>query len=188
MRRAASQAGWLLLAMALYLGAVTISAWPALQEWRRTHLTRVVPATGPMAELDGTQIRVAAATALILPDRPDRALIHLRLALTGDPARRAAWLGCDLALADGSGRRWLPLANALGAEVVRVMAGSEGAGLVATRSCAQSLRAEDREAISDQAFLVPVGVVDALRVEFSGLTLRPAGVSIPMTVARRATP
>lgn len=187
MTRAARHFAWALAALALTGAAAAISGWPALRAWQQAHLTQITRAAPDAATLDGITVRAVFARALILPERPDRALIHLRLSLTGDPARRAGWLGCDLALTDRAGRRWLPLTNALGAEFLRLTATGDGP-FGSTRSCFQSLRGEGREVIADDAFLVPSSVIEGLSVALSSPSLAPAGVSFPVAVTPRQLP
>lgn len=187
MRAAGRQAAWALTALVLTAGAVAISGWPGLRTWQQAHLTQMTRAAPDAATLDGIAVRAVSASALILPERPDRALIHLRLSLTGDPARRAGWLGCDLALTDSAGRRWLPLTNTLGTEFLRLTATGDGP-FGSTRSCSQSLRGDGETVIADDAFLVPSDVIEGLSVALSSSSLAPVGVSFPVKISPRPLP
>lgn len=171
--------GWIALSLLLAGGAVLTVAWPALTELWRVRTFEVVRVDTPVGTLDGVQIRVDASRALSFSERPDRAIIWLRLGISGDAKQLESWLGCDLALIDDSGNRWLPLGNETGVQIVRVLSESTDR----KNSCGQAAYGAAQsgaEELSDQAFLVPKEVVDRLRLHISGLQVRTRALSLPL--------
>ena len=192
-RRARANLGWIAAAALSFAGAAALAGWPAWTEWRHGSVRALTQATGHTAMLAGVPVQADGARAMVLAERPDRALVHLRLTLGGDPALRADWIACDLALKDAAGRRWLPLTGQLGDEIIRLLALDGGVG----RSCSQSLRppvtlagetAAPGPGLSDQAFLVPAAALDDLRLVLSAPPLWPDGVSLPLRIDRRPSP
>ena len=161
---------WILAALAMTVAACGIAGWPDWQDWRRTQVLNESRPESDMAVLSGTEIRIRRQAVLTLPDLPDRAVIWLQLAVSPTPAAAASLGGCNPVLRDGQGRRFLPLSDELGLKLLKIL------GRDWAISCAQSLRAADGAgAVSDQVYLVPVDVVDALELEVSGPETRPDG-------------
>lgn len=170
----------LVIATLLFLGlSVLIVAWPDLKELRRGRNWNVTQLDQPEGELHGVRVFVDQARAMILPATPDRALIYLRLGLEGERDRMQGWLSCDIGLTDDSGRKWLPLANAAGAQITGFLGDDPY-----EQSCNQSLSLAPEDgspSFSAQPFLVPADVVDGLRLEISGLYTRPDALSLPVS-------
>lgn len=133
--------------------------------------------TSREGELAGVQVAVQDARAMTFPERPDRAIVYLRLQLQGSPDQLRGWSTCEPRLWDGQGRHWLPLYNQLGIEVVSMLGRNKT--LTGSRSCSQSL-AGDPPAVSEQAYLVPVEALEDLQLEISGLHTLPKALDMPL--------
>ena len=165
-------------ALVLFVLTVALTGWADWQELRRGKNWNVTHSQQPEGELAGFRIFVDQGRAMILPAAPERAIVYLRLGAQGDPQLMREWLGCDLGLTDGQGRKWLPLSNLAGIEIVRLL----GDGSGTEPGCPQSLNLPPEDgspSFSGQAFLVPAGVLDDLRVELSGMATRPDAISLP---------
>ncbi|AGT09159.1 hypothetical protein [Paracoccus aminophilus] len=171
--------GWLVVALICAALTVVVIAWPALTELRQSKNWQITRVEGDSGTLGGVTVRVEAARGMIMPARPDRALLFLRLSLQGNPDELASWLGCDLALSDPKGRSWFPVSGALADQILDRLS---DVGTSAPR-CSQSLfRAPKGGAtLSEQVFVVPVDTLTTLRVELSSTTTRPKALSLPFT-------
>ena len=119
---------------------------------------------------------------MILPSLPDRALVYLRLEVQGDEDRLRGWLMCDLGLTDAQGRKWLPLTGEIAVQIGKLL-GDPGDP---HRGCSQTL--SGGEALSVQAFMLPVDALNDLRVEISGASTRPDALSLPFRPVLRPPP
>lgn len=174
---------WITVALICTGAAVLIDAWPDLHALRMGRISQVTLAETE-ADLQGIRVTIADQVAAILPDRPDRAVIYLRLALQGDPQVMRDWRACDVSLRGDDGRRWLPLGEPSSGDVVTLLA----AGAEAGQTCGQSLIfAEDAQSpsLSDMVFLVPSDRLDGLRLLVTGIALRPEAVSLSLRPALR---
>lgn len=178
---------WITLAL-LFTGlSVLLVAWPDLKELRRGGNWNVTASEGDRGELDGVTVSIDQARAMIFPAMPDRAVLYLRLGLQGDPDRMRAWLMCDLALTDSAGRAWRPFSNAVGMQIIDLL-GDQADDYT---SCSQSLAmgpAGGGPSMSVQAFLVPISVLNDLRLRISGMTTRPYALSLPLRPVLRPPP
>lgn len=183
MLRRTSLIGFILIMIA---ATSTIVGWSDLVDLRHSKVwTRNVVST-QKAELTGVGIEIQDALSMTFPERPDRAVIYLRLALEGDADRLRGWMTCDPRLIDGQGRTWLPLNNALGTEIVSLL-GPEQKTLAGRRNCSQSLVSE-RPAISEQAYLVPTDALSGLQLEVSGLRTLPHAAVMPLQLRTKLIP
>ncbi len=166
----------LLVLLTLILTAATclVVAWDDLVDLRKSKVWR--HRSGDT--LAGATVFVEASQIMTFPERPDRALVYLRLRLEGQPEALQAWLTCNPVLIDAEGRRWSALYNQLGIEAVSAMGKDEP--LSTSRSCSQSLMSDP--AISEQAYLVPRASVEALSLEISGLRTYPDALLIPLSL------
>ncbi len=166
---------------------VLISAWPELQDLRRAKSWNVIRTEKLEGDLAGVRVNIDAGRAMIFPADPSRAVLYLRLGLQGDRDTLNRWLMCDIGLTDSQGRKWLPLTNTLGLEIVTLLGDVNGSD----PSCGQSLvRAPEdgSPSFSVQAFLVPVAVLGDLRVEISSIATRPDALSLPFRPVLRLPP
>ena len=179
--------GWIALTLVfLVLGSLLV-AWPDLRELRHGTNWNVTRVEGASGELAGVVVSVDQARVLVLPELPDRAALYLRMSLQGDGQKMRDWLACDLGLTDDQGRVWRPLSNIVGLQIIDAL-GDEGD---TDNSCDQSriLAPEDGSpSMSVQAFLVPVDVLDNLRLRISGMTTRPDALSLPIRPVLRPPP
>ncbi|RJE82490.1 hypothetical protein [Paracoccus onubensis] len=177
----------LVIATLFFFGlSVLIVAWPDLKELRRGRNWDVAQSDQSEGELHGVRVFVDQTRAMILPAAPDRALIYLRLGLQGEPDQMRDWLSCDIGLTDDSGRKWLPLANAAGAQITGFLGDDPY-----EQSCNQSLSMPPEDgspSFSGQPFLVPADVVGGLRLEISGLNTRPDALSLPLNPVMQLPP
>ena len=176
-----------LLTLLLFAASVLLVAWPDFRELRRGHIWNVAKSEAAEADLHGVRVFIDEARAMILPVMDDRALIYLRLGLQGNPEVLKGWMMCDLGLTDSRGRKWLPLLNLAGVEIVNML----GEDSPVDDSCNQSLIfavSEEEPALSVQAFLVPIDVLNELRLEFAAMTTRPDAVSLPFRPVLRPPP
>lgn len=177
----------LVMATLLLFGlSVLLVAWPDLKELRRGRNWDAAQLDRPEGELHGVRVFVDQTKAMVLPAAPDRALIYLRVGLQGKPDQMRGWLSCDIGLTDNSGRKWRPLANAAGAEIIRFLGDDPY-----EQSCNQSLSMAPEDgspSFSAQPFLVPADVVDGLRLEISGLNTRPDALSLPLNPVMQLPP
>ncbi len=179
--------GLIVLAGVILALTVLITAWPALQELRRAKNWNVIRTKNQEGDLAGVRVSLDAGQAMIFPADPSRAILYLRLGLQGDRDTLNQWLICDIGLTDSQGRKWLPLTNTLGLEVIKLLGDADGSG----QSCGQSLvkvPEDGSPSYSVQAFLVPVEVLDDLRVEISSITTRPNALSLPFRPELRPPP
>lgn len=179
--------GWLALALIFAATSVLLVAWPDLEQLRRSRIWAAPQTDGTEAELHGVRVFIDEARAAILPEMEDRALIYLRLGLQGDPDTLKGWQRCDIGLTDAQGRVWRPLLNQAGLAIIDML----GADRETDYRCDQSLfmaDTADSPSFSVQAFLVPVTLLNDLRLEFSGTTIRPDAVSLPFRPVLRPTP
>lgn len=176
------QVGLLALTLICAALAVLVTAWPDIREWRGAGNWRVARVEADRGTLDGVSVRVDAARAVILPSLPDRALVYLRLEVQGDEDRLRGWLMCDLGLTDAQGRKWLPLTGEIAAQIGKLL-GDPGDP---HRGCSQTL--SGGEALSVQAFMLPVEALNDLRAEISGASTRPDALSLPFRPVLRPPP
>lgn len=173
------QLGWALLAVICTALACLLVAWPdliALRHGKNWTVTRLDAESG---ELAGVTVLVDQVRVMVLPDRPDRAVLYLRLGLRGDPQAMQGWVACDLGLGDDQGRIWRPLANIAGLQIIDLL-GDPGD---TDNNCDQArimAPADGSASMSVQAFLVPVDVLDQLRLRISGMGTRPEALSLPL--------
>lgn len=182
------QAGWVIVALLLSLAGALVTAVPDLRELRVARIWRLVQTDAAAATLDNVEIRVDAAQAAVLEGMPDRTVVYLRLQLDGTPEDLHRWMACDLALVDGQGRRWLPLDTEAGWEIVELFAGEDAALFGYSCSLSLIMAESGQPALSHQAFLVPTGQLNALRIELAGMKTRPDGVSLPLNPVLRPLP
>lgn len=164
---------------------VLLVGWSDIQELRRAKNWQVTAAPDPKGELVGVTVSVDQARAMIVPGKTDRAVVYLRLGLGGKAIADLGW--CNVSLTDPKGREWLPLFNEVGNTAIERLGDSGNSG----QSCDSSLRSPPEDggpSFSDQAFLVPVDVLDKLRVELSGVNTRPKAVSLPFKPVLRPPP
>lgn len=174
---------WIAAALVMATGSAVISGWPALQELRRSKTWETDRVETSLATLGDVQIRIDKARTLSFKSRPDRTVIWLRLGVQGDGETLQSWLGCNLALVDTAGRRWLPLASTTGSQIIDLLAGEKVRGSNCGQAAYQASQS-GTEAISDEAFLVPSDVAAELRVEMSGFHVRTRVVSMPLNAER----
>lgn len=167
---------WAFSAVLLFALTCLLVAWPSLQDLYRDRALRPVAAEGNAGIVSGVTIRVSTATAMILPQQPDRALIYLRLDLSGDPAAMSEWLSCNVSLRDSQGRRWRALYSPLGLKIIDLLGGQKAAG----KSCQQALFAGEDNALADEAFLLPVDIMGDLRLDIHGEGTLPYTLSLPI--------
>ncbi|MFH5773786.1 hypothetical protein ACHFJ0_05990 [Paracoccus sp. NGMCC 1.201697] len=169
----------LIAATLLFLAlSVLVVAWPDLETLRQNRNWNVTQSDQPKGELRGVRVFVDQARAMIMPVAPDRAIVYLRLGLQSDGPPLRDWLSCDIGLIDGAGRRWLPLANMAGTQIVKVLGDAGASG----RNCDQSLSLAPEEggpSFSELAFLIPSDLLDQLRLEISAMKTRPEALSLP---------
>ena len=163
-----------LLTLVLTAATCLVVAWDDLVDLRKS---RVWSYRGG-ATLAGATVFIEASDTLIFPERPDRALVYLRLRLEGSTEDLQAWLTCNPVLIDPKGRRWSALYNQLGIDAVAAM--GKGGSLSTSRSCSQSLTRDP--AISEQAYLVPRDSIGTLSLEISGLRTYPEALLMPLTL------
>ncbi|TKW67109.1 MAG: hypothetical protein DI616_08550 [Paracoccus denitrificans] len=170
--------GWLMLTLAFLAASVLLVAWPDLKELMHARIWNVSRSDDNETNLNGVRIFIDEGRAMILPAMDDRALIYLRLGLQGEPSVLESWMACDIGLTDGNGHTWRPLINQAGLEIIDML----GADSDVDDNCDQSLlfaTSADAPSLSVQAFLVPVGALNDLRLQFAAMTTRPDAVSIP---------
>lgn len=175
--------GWTGLALIMALLSMIVVAYPDLMELRRSKIWQTDRVDASEAELHGARIFIDHGAAMIFPTLPDRAVVYLRLGVQGDPQALKDWLVCDIGLTDARGRKWLPLTSAAAPEIIDLLADGRAAGVSCSQSLARAL--PGTASLSDQAFLVPVDVLNELRVEFAGIMTRPDAVSLSFSPALR---
>lgn len=181
------QLGWITLTLVFLCLSVLLTAWPDLRQLWIGRNWQVSAVEAESGELAGVTVSVDAARAMVLTSRPDRAVLYLRMGLQGDREVLRDWLACDLGLTDDQGRIWRPLANIAGTEIIGLL-GDPGD---TDNNCDQSrvMAPEDGStSMSVQAFLVPVEVLDQLRLRISGFATRPAALSLPVRPVLRPAP
>lgn len=177
--------GWIALTLVFLALSVVLVAWPDLRQLRQGKIWTVTAIDGDSGELAGVTVVVDQVRAMILPRTPDRAVLYLRMTLQGEPERLEAWLVCDLALADDQGRIWRPMANVAGLQIIDALGDADDTD----NNCDQSRFAPPEDGSpspSVQAFLVPVDVLDKLRLRISGAAVRPDAVSLPIRPVMRS--
>lgn len=170
--------GWLFLTVIFATASAVLAAWQDMGELRQGRIWNLAKTDSAEGRLHNARVFIDEARAMILPGLEDRALIYLRVGIEGAPDALENWRGCDLALTDSEGRKWRPLQNRAGIEIVDML----GDDSEVDSSCSQSLiltPSEVRPTLSAQAFLVPIGVLNDLRLELAGLSTRPDGLSLP---------
>ena len=180
-------AGWIVLTLIFLAASVLLVAWPDLRDLRRGRIWNAAQIDTTEGELHGVRVFIDEARAMILPIMDDRSLIYLRLGLQGNPTTLESWRGCDIGLTDSQGRKWRPLLNQAGFQIIDMM----GADSEADNTCGQSLifaTSEAEPSLSVQAFLVPIGVLNDLRLEFAGMATRPDALSLPFRPVLRPPP
>lgn len=180
-------AGWIVVTLVFLAASALLVAWPDLRDLRRGMIWNVTQADSTEGELHGVRVFIDEARAMILPAMDDRALIYLRLGLQGNPAILEGWRGCDIGLTDSRGRKWRPLLNPAGFQIIDML----GADSEVDNFCDQSLiltTSEAEPSLSVQAFLVPIGLLNDLRVEFAAMATRPDALSLPFRPVLRPPP
>lgn len=180
-------AGWILLTTICFAASVLLSAWPDLRELRRNRIWNATQIDANEGELHGVRVFIDEARATILPDIDDRVLIYLRLGLQGNPEILESWLACDIGLTDSAGRTWRPLMNQAGLGIIDMLDPDSEVDDSCDQSRILATSAEE-PSLSVQAFLVPIEVLNDLRLEFAGMTTRPDGLSLPFRPALRPPP
>lgn len=181
------QLGWIALTLVFLTLSILLVAWPDLVALRQGKTWSISATEADSGALAGVTVSIDEARAMVLPGTPDRAVLYLRMGLAGDPEILRAWLGCDLGLSDDQGRLWRPLANIAGLEIIDIL-GDEGD---TDNNCDQSrilAPADGSPSMSVQAFLVPVAVLDRLRLRIAGMTTRPEALSLPVRPVLRPAP
>lgn len=175
--------GWILAALVFFGLACLIVAWPALRELRDHNPTRITVSETPDGTLHGLHVQINAARFTVLPQVPDRAVALVRLDVAGDPEDVAQWLNCMVSITDGTGRRWLPLYSQLGLEI----AGLLGDGGRIGQNCRQVI-ASGGQGTAEEAFLLPLEVLDGLRLEIRDQAGLPDALSLPLRLVMRPPP
>jgi hypothetical protein len=179
--------GWIALTLVFLVLSCLLVAWPDLRELRHGRNWNVTRIEGASGELAGVMVSVDQARVMVLPEVPDRAALYLRMGLQGDGQKMRDWLACDLALTDDQGRVWRPLRNFVGLQIIDALGDERDTD----NSCDQSrilAPGDGSPSMSVQAFLVPVDVLDSLRLRISGMTTRPDALSLPIRPVLRPPP
>lgn len=175
--------GWILAALAFFVLACLVVAWPALRELRDHHPTRITQAETPVGTLRGLRFQIEAARFTVLPQVPDRAVVLIRLHIEGEPKEMTQWLGCSVSITDDQGRRWLSLYNELGLEIARLLGDQARPG----PNCRQLL-ASAGQGTADETFVLPVEALDGLRLEIWDQAGLPDALSLPLRPVMRPPP
>lgn len=175
--------GWILAALVFFGLACLVVAWPALRDLRTHVPTRITQAETPDGTLHGLHFRIEAARFTVLPQLPDRAVALVRLDVAGDAQDMAQWLNCTVSITDDKGRRWLPLYSQLGLEIAAFLGDGQRAG----PNCRQVI-AGSGQGTADEAFLLPLEVLDGLRLEIRDQAGLPDALSLPLRLVMRPAP
>ncbi|RJL22670.1 hypothetical protein [Paracoccus siganidrum] len=179
--------GWLALTALFFALTAGIGAKTAILDLRGERewdLTDTGPAGGA---LEGVALRVELTRAATAPQRPDRALLLVRLALDGPPAARAAWVDCRVTLRHGQDRLWRPLETANTDAAIRTIA-PDGQNMGRCNPQPFDAPADAGPILSDQVFLVPVEALDGLRLHVSAQGTRPRALALPIAAQLVAIP
>lgn len=167
--------GWLAIATGLftalvaYEGRTDLALLPQAREWS------VTAADGDSAALAGVRIRIVLSLASPLPEQPETAVLLVRLALSGSQAARSAWGDCSVSLVAADGSRWRPMSGDGFYDAGRRMAPDRQNYLACTPAPFDP-SPDGTEILSDQAYMVPVAMLDALSLRVSAQGTRPGAL------------
>ncbi len=178
---------WTILAAVFLLVTAGIGARTEIADLRRAREWNVTAADTSGAGLHGVHARAAQVWAATAPDRPERALILVRLALRGDETARQDWISCDVTLQDGTGRIWQPLLSANTDGAIKTIS-PDGQNMGRCIPAPYDAPAEGQEIFSDQIFLVPAELLKGARLRVSALGTRPDALEFQITPALRTLP
>lgn len=175
--------GWLALT-ALFLALTAgIGAKTAILDLRGEREWSLTDA----GALEGVALRVELTRAATTPQRPDRALLLVRLALDGPSEARAVWVDCRVTLRDGQDRLWRPLETANTDAAIRTIA-PDGQNMGRCNPQPFDAPADAGPILSDQLFLVSVEALDGLRLHVSAQGTRPRALALPIAAELVAIP
>lgn len=172
--------GWITLTVFFLVASSVISAQVAIFDLRKEREWKLERVAAPGAELDGVTVRVEATRAVTTLQRPEHALVHVRLSLQGQEDARQAWLNCRLTLHDDRGRVWFPLETGNIDGAIKAIA-SDGLSNNRCNPTPYDAPANDSVILSDQVFLVPANMLAQLSMHVSGYGTRPRALAMPIT-------
>lgn len=108
-------------------------------------------------------------------------LVIVQLKATARDAIGEGWAQCRFTLADGQGRRWLPLDPTLSREISRDLdrraSPVDGCGIASLHP-----PAKDRSMTIEEKFVVPADVLPSLEARLSFVATRPDVLSLPLKI------
>ncbi|MBK4217424.1 hypothetical protein JJJ17_15960 [Paracoccus caeni] len=173
---------WIILALLLLSATALIAAKTSLLDLRRDREWRPTEIATDSGLLDGVEVRLQSTRAVTTPAQEGRALLHLRLAVTGPLQAREGWINCRVTLTDPQGRVWAPVETELTDGAVRTLA-ADGQNNGRCNPLPYDAPGDGEAILSDSVFVVPVEVLTQLRLNVSGFGTRPRALSMPIRPA-----
>ena len=177
---------WLSLASLplLVSAAVVINAWRNIENYRHRIETDIMQGPNQLDYADATwrleNVRLLGDgrdTQLRLPGQ--MRLLVIRMVATATREIGDGWGQCQVSLADGTGRRWLPLDVSLSNDISRDLEPDRepvsGCGITSLKP-----PQKDHAVLIEEKFVVPAEAVPALSVRLSVAALRPGAIGFTL--------
>ncbi|HWL57650.1 MAG TPA: hypothetical protein VNQ78_13395 [Paracoccus sp. (in: a-proteobacteria)] len=176
--------GWLAVTLALFIVTLVLTGWPAFKDLGHQREWKAVAASSTEGELHGIQVGIREVKAAVVDNRPDRALLFLRMELQGPQSAMESWTDCRASLQSASGERWLPIEGYSIRAAIQILA-SDGKD---NGNCSPAGVTGNAPATFDQIYRLPAGELDNLTLKVSGYGTRPEALAFPIRPEVRRFP
>lgn len=175
---------WLAATLVLFVITLVLTGWSGFKDLGHQREWRAVSANSAEGELGGVHVGVREVRAAVVDNRPDRALLFVRIDLRGPRSAVESWVDCRASLQAADGQRWLPIHGYSVRGAIQILA-SDGKD---NGNCNPSGVTEDDPASFDQIYRLPTSALDNLTLKVSGYGTRPAALAFSIRPEVRRFP
>ncbi|MCP8896490.1 hypothetical protein KYK29_16310 [Shinella daejeonensis] len=167
---------WLAVTAVLFTATLCVTGWSVLKDLGHQREWKAVSVSGAEGELDGIRVGVREARAAVVDNKPDRALLFVRIDLQGLQTNAQSWVDCRASLRSSDGQMWLPIYDYSIRGAIRILA-SDGKD---NGDCNPTEVTESSPTTFDQIYRLPASALDDLTLRVSGYGTRPAALAFPL--------